>query len=116
MGTSALEITDSATIRQALLDAADQIEREPKTYNYDSVEKPQCKTPACMWGWVGKFLGIKTDVGSGYLYAVSEAVGFDYVDVADYGDSLGLDARGNAPDAAKALRLFADRHFPAVQS
>ena len=46
------------TIREAILKAADHIERNPREFNFSSTSIPSergCGTPGCALGWIGYF-------------------------------------------------------------
>ena len=43
--------------RDAILKAADHIERHPDQFDFTSIDLPQCGSPACALGWIAFFLG-----------------------------------------------------------
>lgn len=49
-------------IYDAMMKAADHIERNPRLFNFDMCSIPgDCGTPGCALGWIGYFAGIKND-------------------------------------------------------
>lgn len=107
-------------IREAILAAADHIERNPGAYNYQSNSKPSCNSPGCLMGWIGFFAGVE-EAEYGYMGDVCSAVGFDYCDILRFTFAMPDDAymqlgglyTKSAPVAAKVLRLYADKYHPA---
>lgn len=100
-------------IRDAILKAADHIEREPRTYDFCGMYVPGCGSVGCLWGWIGYFLGMPADTcnmavaneigipSTGHLYRFGSEV-------------LGDWSYQNDPKAAaKVLRLYADKYYPA---
>jgi len=93
---------------EAIMKAANQIEKHPETYSFSSSEGADCGTPGCMWGWVGFFLGIeKCD---SYMAKVSDVVGHGWEVPFHLGADVGLLAGLSAEDAAKCLRLYAEKY------
>lgn len=114
-------------IRQALLAAADQIERDPRSYHYVSNRAPSCDTPACMLGWTGHFLGVPAldfDDGSygSYMYRTAARLGLASMDTFLDRCTVLQEERGRhrtqlwdfSEDAVQVLRLYADRYHPAL--
>jgi hypothetical protein len=114
-------------IRQAILQAADHIERNPQQFLYVSNEKPDgsCGTPGCMLGWVGVFLGVEADPrepAESWAAHVARAIGTTHNDFIWNFVSPESDARelyihrgepNAAANAAALLRIYADKHHPA---
>jgi hypothetical protein len=117
-------------IRDAILKAADHIERHPSEFNFiiPSIPAgPGCGSPGCALGWIGSFAGMRghyTDVAGKILGAenpiafyelLTEAEGVKRVAHCDPGTYW---THGqwwlNAPACAAALRLYADKHHPAA--
>ena len=46
------------TVYEAIMKAADHIERNPEDFNFMSVAIPSCGTPGCALGWIGSFGGL----------------------------------------------------------
>ena len=46
------------TVYQAIVNAADHIERNPAAFDFMSVGIPDCDTPGCALGWIGSFGGL----------------------------------------------------------
>lgn len=107
--------------RAAFYQAAANIEARPELYEFFQVfvGGPDC--PACMWGHVGRVLGMESDANNGEVARdlgfldpeydvigdtnVLYRAGFNHPDSSDfYGDPL---------QAAARLRAFADHRWPA---
>lgn len=65
------------TIRQAILQAADHIEKNPCDFNFYSVDKPECGTPGCALGWIGVFMGIEERRDMCWVGSVHRKIGVD---------------------------------------
>ena len=106
-------------IREAILKAADHIERFPLQFNYWSHDRPDgCGTPGCALGWIGVFAGVaNTDVADtcAYIDAVEEKTGISalpfYYAMAD----LVFGWNEDGISCAMALRLYADKYHPAAK-
>lgn len=100
-------------IYQAMMLAADQIERSPDLYDFQKVTVPECGTPGCMIGWTGAFLGLKAGTLLEYMCTPQDGVcakiGLsDQQIFYDRLRSLGeTDFHKDAKAAAKALRHYA---------
>lgn len=102
---------------KAMMLAADFIERNPKQYNFDSVEIPESEygCNACMVGWFGYFLqqcsDFKVDVVCGYkLNCIRNAAcsaGFDSLDLYDINNASSCTPKS----AANKMRMFAEKHW-----
>jgi len=46
-----------ADIYTAIMRAADHIERYPDQFDFSRVRVPDCGTPGCALGWIGRFAG-----------------------------------------------------------
>lgn len=106
-------------IRQAMLMAADHIERHPEAF-----APCQAQTKGnlgCPLAWAGEFLGIcgaTRTLAAIRGWEVSEIVGVnvdrDTAFINEMGQLVGVDfMRMTATDAARAFRLYADRYHPA---
>lgn len=117
-------------IRQAILKAADHIERNPSAFNFGAVRFPKpndCGTPGCALGWIGVFAGLpdmyarSLDRSDSWcvLRAAREVLGLpdkchtDSVFYERMDEVAGTDWRHSAATCARALRLYADRYHPA---
>ena len=110
-------------IRQAILKAADHIEQNPAHFKYVSNDRPNpdCGTPGCMLGWIGVFLNMQPAGWSTWAGDVARAIGtthsefvhgFVHPMVVEH--KLWVHENPNAAkNAAKLLRIYADRHHPA---
>jgi hypothetical protein len=98
--------------RQACYVAADHIESHPKQYEFTSNQVPECGTTGCAAGWVGYYAGLKDNVhdvtkqlfGVGLLTFLTEL------------DHEFPSWHSRPSIAAKALRWYADKHFPNDES
>jgi hypothetical protein len=109
-------------IRQAVLKAADHIERNPHLYEFYRNEVPECGTPGCMLGWIGHFLGVKGSVGYEVCPAMGLGEGQDgFIRNGIHELAVEESKRtnqwanyaGDAKTAARLMRLWVDRHHPA---
>jgi hypothetical protein len=95
-------------IRDAILKAADHIERNPREFDYWSTNTPEAPgrgTPGCALGWVACFMG--ESIGA-LDSSWNRAMRF-YSEM----DSLAHGWMSSAPLCAKGLRLYADKYHPA---
>lgn len=109
----------NAQIREAILRAADHIEQNPWLYNYAYTRTPDCGTPACMWGWIGFFLGYAKGESIGFIarQIVPSSVTRDGVETThlyEFRKSIGIEYdSATVDDAVAALRSYADKFWPA---
>lgn len=108
-------------IREAILAAADHIERNPGEFDFHSLETPaglSCGTPGCAIGWISFFMGKRREMG----HVESWRAPLVAMGVGAYGDDVfyrRMDAvlhsrwHDNAADCAAALRLYAYKYHPA---
>lgn len=101
-------------IREAILKAADHIERNPRDFNWRSVVVPKSRGfPGCAVGWIGHFLGHEHSA-TGFRNAAIQVFNNDerqfYSDMWKISDSW----TGDAAECARALRIYADAHHPAA--
>jgi hypothetical protein len=100
-------------IRQAILKAADHIEKTPGAYQFTNNDKPDCGTPGCMFGWVGVFAGIECGNNLAYVSEVEQALGYRVTGLAKLADEHGISGYTTCPKtAAQLLRLFAGKYHP----
>lgn len=112
-------------IRNAILAAADHIERNPGEFNYHSIEVPRragCGTPGCAYGWIATFSQLdledkRHEYGGKQIVALwgfqekahfTEPTEF-YSRMNEFSNGW----RGSASECAAALRLYADKYHPA---
>lgn len=98
-------------IREAILAAADHIERNPDDFDFDSVSVPtRCGSPGCAIGWVAHFA--RCDWGD-----VAELMGLRRGDDTLLYTRLSILAGAtwyqHAAVCAKGLRAYADKYHPA---
>lgn len=111
-------------IRTAMYKAADSIEMNPDLFNYGSCGRPDpsCGTPGCALGWIGFHSGVKfiedgkrngrfvkglDDVADLVVPDRDACTFYDRMTSFDYSWMR------SAKKCAKALRLYADKYFPA---
>lgn len=104
-------------IRDAILAAADQIQRDPESFNYFGNDLPSCGTPGCAIGWVAHFRGIRGSFNAASDRDAIRAIGvhWNYHSRSFVGrmDELSPVWRNDAAACARALRLYADKYHPA---
>jgi hypothetical protein len=116
-------------IRQAILKAADHIERNPHLFDFKVWLMPNdCGTPGCAIGWIGLFSGKTFEKGcwdiDGPRPGVSAnvcqpALGinaeefYSRMDCIDLQTAFEMRWRRNAENCARTLRLYADTYHPA---
>jgi len=96
-------------IYDAIMKAAEHVERTPADYNFNRLYVPdKCGTTGCMLGWIGFFLGMfgQTNV------AVKKAIGLPHPGAYTFLTEM---SGGNAymesnVEAAKTMRLYAEKH------
>lgn len=109
-------------IRQAILKAADHIEKNPYLFRYSEISVPDdCGTPGCALGWIGCFMGgnyYEDDRGQKICFPSVSAVArkdLGLLAPAFYERMINL-APGwtcSAEECARGLRLYADKYHPA---
>ena len=104
-------------IREAILKAADTLERHPDLWRWSNCHVPDRGTPACAVGWIGHFAGC--EVGSGIVAAAKEKLGlphdgyfYDLMDdlVGRPNDLVGRPWSSDLALCVKGLRLYADKY------
>jgi hypothetical protein len=107
-------------IREAILKAANQIERHPETFEFFSFDKPGCGTPGCALGWIGAFMNFRHDSVSYAADTAEQVLGIQEGDFYTRMHTvLGggkLDDRwtDDAAMCAWTLRGYADAYHPAA--
>jgi hypothetical protein len=108
-------------IREAILKAADHIERHPREFNYNSIHVPEragCGTTGCALGWICYFFGsgvtdsslVRTNFSSTHApVGAGVSDGVFYARMTD----LVVGWEKDADNCARALRLYADKYHPA---
>lgn len=112
-------------IYQAILKAANHIERNPGAFNFSSVHIPNgCGTPGCALGWIGHFAGVTHQVYSSiclvaknpskgdYAFPVNHLFDIDQTEFYSRMDAAieDWDWRFDAHKCATALRLYAAKY------
>ena len=121
------------TIRDAILKAADHIEQNPQSFNFRETFTPndECGT-GCALGWIAYFLNIKDTYDSSAVGIVkvasllltgeillTQVTAKDVPNCLEFYNkmhTLDFDWKKSAVNCAKALRLYADKFYPEVQS
>jgi len=101
-------------IRQAILKAADSIEKYPNLFDFDSTKDPShdCGTPGCAIGWIAHHLNIQewTDTGTVYSHlSITNDYGHSFYKRMH---SLAYGWTANADACANVLRKYADKYHP----
>lgn len=116
-------------IRQAILKAADWIEKHPEQFSFGSIQVGGCGSPGCALGWISHFGGAihgkhyynwaardfmklapETQAACGALLPEIRAAEFTFYNRMHV---LKRDWQWSAPDCAKGMRLYADKYHPA---
>jgi hypothetical protein len=105
-------------IYDAIMKAADHIERNPELFQFHRIYVPECGTPACALGWIGFFVGSKdatriaTDglTNVGYVAETALKIHDAGVFYAFMQENAGLRWQRNAAECAAGMRLFAKRY------
>ena len=104
-------------IYNAILKAADHIERNPHLYDFYRSNVPNCGTPGCMLGWIGHFMGIPK--GANIYTAVGPRLNIGICIQSQMGwkGGTGKDPNERRPAndatiAAAVMRQFAQRFKP----
>jgi hypothetical protein len=107
---------DPVNIYNAIMRAADLIERTPQLYAYHNIYVPKCGSPACALGWIGHFAGAKdsgrTDGLTNVGYVGDFVLGEDSVDFYNFMDlHTGKNWRDDARECARGMRIYAGDRF-----
>lgn len=101
-------------IYTAIMKAADQIERNPHTFDFVQGRRPNregnCGTPSCALGWVGFFAQSKEQYWTGVC---QELFGMDPMDWYDFlsKEAGSFNSWTSSPqECARVLRLYAAKH------
>ena len=98
------------TVYEAIMLAADQIERDPASYRFGSLRVPCDGERGCMWGHVGRALGFPQGTG---IYKVSASLGVGDEHLYNFGETRFPGFTGDPAAAAKLLRAYANEfHAP----
>lgn len=95
-----------AQVYTAIHRAADHIEANPRKYLFSASYVGGRGCPACMWGWIGRMLGMDAGVCNG---GVAEAVGISAT--LELYRMPQLTVITSAACASSAMRAFAGKHF-----
>jgi len=106
--------TEQLSMRNAILAAADHIEKKPRSYDFGSVDipaTPECGTSGCALGWIHTFSHIqgigkaRDTIDAGVLFGISDSEFYNRM------SGFSEDWRSSSKEAAYALRQYADRYF-----
>lgn len=111
-------------IRQAILKAADHIERNPGQFNFMAAGVPHpCGSPGCALGWTGHFMGCTDGFNEvcsvmGLAITRPELPELGEFDFYNRMDAINGDNgwRWEASKCAATMRLYADKYHPAEVS
>jgi hypothetical protein len=99
-------------IRDAILKAADHIERHPTDFSFNKIFVPSCGTPGCALGWICAFAGISA--GDSIWYErIPGFVQHSSVFYSRMNDLVGHAWKRDAAVCARGMRLYADKYHPA---
>ena len=99
------------TVYEAIMRAADHIERNPESYAFCCLFVPCDGELGCMWGHVGRALGMNNDTGN---MEVANACGTSTMRLYSFAEKSFPGYTSNPILAAKALRAYANKyHAPA---
>lgn len=93
-------------VREAILKAADHIERNPHLYDYQKIYAPECGTTGCAIGWIGHFLGMSGKD----LDEICDAIGTTHSEFYERTEPTGNVVAQEC--AVRSLRAYADRYHP----
>jgi hypothetical protein len=104
-------------VYEAIMKAADHIERNPHLFDFDKERVPDCGTPGCALGWTAHFMGyLYTNVGVFAEMALpvhtdqsAEGAFYDRMD-AVLSDRF-CDWIAEPAMCAKGMRLLAEKHY-----
>ena len=100
-------------IRDAILKAADHIERNPGLFSFIASHIPSdCGTPGCAVGWINYFGGHARRAGG---VINSSPLGVDETSFYHRMNRLGFGWMHAAASAAQGLRAYADKYHPAAK-
>lgn len=99
-------------IRDAILKAADWIEKNPALFDFEVCEVPACGSPGCAIGWIGHFMGRNAGYTGFKEIAISMGLpdheGTFYQRMDDINAVWDRDAKA----CSHTLRLYADKYHP----
>lgn len=108
-------------IYNAIMKAADHIERSPQDFNFNAISVPSCGSPGCALGWIGHFMGFEPNRQCGFALSAVKMLGIPRNELPEFifyarMDKLIKDWRDDPSTCARGLRLYAAKyHAPVVQ-
>lgn len=110
-------------VREAILKAANQIERWPESYDFAKGTVPECGSTGCALGWIGHFMGLQGKAYSAPLYEGLNSSSRGPSEFYEEMTRLEGEYRGwmwgawprSAMACARNLRAYADKHYPAPE-
>jgi len=102
-------------VRNAILKAADHIEKNPNEFDFMAIgfPEPNCGTPGCALSWIGSFLGKRAECG--VTWFPEEVLGIEAIEFYYRMEGFDNNWRWRADACARALRCYADAYYPTTQ-
>lgn len=100
-------------IYSAIMKAADQIQKNPQTFDFSSMHM-DCGSPMCALGWIAHFGGYTEHIGGVSMWIMGTHY---HSDIEFYGRLFEFEKKwtDDANSCASALRLYAAKyHKPAI--
>ena len=106
------------TVYEAIMKAADHIERNPGAFNFMRLHLPNdhhCGTAGCAIGWIGHFSGMDFEKGAGGVCRVhynvcKPALGVEHETFYARMNELGQGWTGSASMCVSTLRKYAEKY------
>lgn len=95
-------------VYEAIMKAADHIEKNPGDFDFGNFRVPGCGTPGCALGWIGVYAGIGAGASVHHVVEKQLLRNGDF-----YENMRGLIGGGwhdDAKQCARGLRLYAERY------
>ena len=100
--------------RDAILRAAAQVEKHPKSFGFSHYCIPEpCGSPGCALGWIGHYAGLPAKSWGATMLVPQAVLGLPEGGAHDFYDRMESLVKGWRWDAAlcaKALRMYADKY------
>lgn len=100
-------------IREAILMAADTLERRPDLWRWSNCYVPDCGTPGCAMGWIGHFAGCEVRLSVVAVAKKKLGLPHDGYFYDRMNDLVGQPWSSDLALCVKGLRLYADKYHPA---
>ena len=99
-------------IREAILMAADTLERHPDLWRWSNCHVPACDTPGCAVGWIGHFAGCEVRLPIDVVAKEKLGLPHDGYFYDRMNDLVGRPWSSDLALCVKGLRLYADKYHP----